>query len=106
MQAKQAEKVAEAQTKSKGLREAQDRGVGYAAYTIADQRELLQALYYEGHRPGAVRFAGAGPSAMGFRSADEKTDNLSRQILSFYSSYYHLPRMKQCLISTLYRHHL
>ncbi len=83
MQAKQAEKVAEAQTKSKGLREAQDRGVGYAAYTIADQRELLQALYYEGHRPGAVRFAGAGPSAMGFRSADEKTDNLSRQILSF-----------------------
>lgn len=83
MQAKQAERIAEAQRKAKRSRGTQGKGVGYAEYGIEDQHELLQALYSEQHTPGGMTFAGSGQLMMDFRSADEKTDDLLRQILSF-----------------------
>ncbi|KAI9873636.1 MAG: hypothetical protein M1830_010767 [Pleopsidium flavum] len=83
MQAKHAAKVAEVQTKSGKVRETRDKGVGYATYTREDERELMDAIFSEEHRSEGITFAGIGPSMKGFRSADEKTDALLRQILSF-----------------------
>lgn len=83
MQAKQAERMAEAQRRSKRSRATQGKGIGYAEYGIDDQYELLDALYSQQQTPGGMTFTGSGPLMMEFRSADEKTDDLLRQILTF-----------------------
>ena len=83
MQAKQAEKLAEARRRDKRPREVQGKGTGYAEYGIDDQHELLDALFSQQIEPGGLTFAASGPLMMDFRSADEKTDDLLRQILTF-----------------------
>jgi len=83
IQAKQAEKMAEAQRGAKRSRETHGKGVGYAEYSMADQHEMLRALWSQQLTPGRMTFTGSGPLMMDFRSADEKTDDLLRQILTF-----------------------
>lgn len=83
MQTKQAERLAQAQRKAERPRETPGKGVGYAEYDIDNQRELLQSVYSFQQTPGGMTFAGSGPLMNDFRSADEKTDDLLRQILAF-----------------------
>lgn len=62
-------------------RKPQNKGIGYAAHTKDDERELLQAMYSE-DRPRGITLTNNASSKTMFRSADEKTDRVLGEILN------------------------
>ncbi len=84
-QAKHVERVAKAERKGKGSQGDHKKGIGYAAYTEADHKELLRAMQYQRRDAGGLTFGEAGTPVMNFKSTNERTDDSLRTILNFLS---------------------